>query len=146
MKHTLFCFALLTLLLYGFGCAKRPDSDFMYPQAILVIESGSTKQTLSIARYSFKPTGGSSCVRHAGGIAFETGAAVTWELVGRTDYGDVYLFMIQRPGMKGMKKEDLTPILFKGVAQELAQFPDLRVELLPKLPAGAKMSTPCLNQ
>jgi hypothetical protein len=37
-------------------------------------------------------------------------------------------------------KGEVTPILFKGVAQELAQFADLRVELLPKLPAGAKLS------
>ena len=142
MKRTLFFFGLLTLLLCGFGCAKRPDSDFMYPQATLVVESGSSKETLSIARYSFIPSNGSSCVRHAGGISFDTGAAVTWELVGKTDHGDVYLFMLQRPGMKGMK-EEVAPILFKGVAQELAQFADLRVELLPKLPAGAEMSTPC---
>jgi len=134
MKRTLFFFGLLTLLLCGFGCAKRPDSDFMYPQATLVVESGSSKEILSIARYSFIPSNGSSCVQHAGGISFDTGAAVTWELVGKTDHGDVYLFMLQRPGMK----EEVTPILFKGVAQELAQFADLRVELLSKLPAGEK--------
>jgi hypothetical protein len=128
--------------------APATNSDFSrqfrYPQATLVIESGSHKQTLSIARNSFIPTAlhGSSCVQYAGGIAFDTGAGVTWEFLGKTEHGDVYLFMIQRPGMKGMKKE-VTPILFTGVAQELAQFADLRVELLPELPAGAKLSTPC---
>ena len=143
MKRALFCFGLLTLLQCGFGCAKRPDPDlsrhFTYPQATLVVESGSTKETIPIVRYSFTPNNDSSSGRCAGGIAFDTGAAVTWELVGKTSDGDVYLYRIQRPGMKG----EVTPILFKGVAQELAQFADLRVELLPKRPPGAKMSTPC---
>jgi hypothetical protein len=59
------------------------------------------------------------------------GPVVSWEFVGKTSLGDVYLVEIQR---RGMKKEEVTSVLFKGVAQELAKFADWRVEILPERP------------
>jgi hypothetical protein len=136
MKRVLLCSALLTLIAGAYSvCSKGPYAarrrHFMYPDATLIVESGSTKKTIPMVETSFRTRNDSSCVRYAGGYTFDMGPVVRWELVGKTSYGDVYLVEIQR---RGMKKEEVTPVLFKGVAQELAQFADWRVEILPERP------------
>ena len=135
MKQVRFSFISLALLLAGFGCAKeRRTADlsacFMYPHATLVAESGSTKTTIPIAGNTSPRTEEPSAKWYAGGHKFDTGALVSWELVGKTLHGDVYLIGIQRPGLK----EEITPVLFKGFPQDLAQFSDLHVAILPEHP------------
>jgi hypothetical protein len=136
MKRVVFFSALLTLIAAVFSlCSKGPYAamrrHFMYPDATLIVESGSTKKTIPIVGTSFRTRNGSSVVRYAGGYTFDTGPVVSWEFVGKTSHGDVYLVEIQR---RDMKKEEVTPVLFKGLAQELGQFGDWRVEILSERP------------
>jgi hypothetical protein len=147
VKRLLFVSGLLTLIVATYWLFREEPYDarrrqFMYPNATLIIESGSTKKTIPILESSYRTRNAAGLpvragVRYEGGFAFDEGPAVTWEFVGKTSHGDVYLMEIHR---RDMKKEEIRPVLFKGVAQELAQVDDWRIEILPERPRGLSPS------
>ena len=136
MKRVLFVSGLLTLIVAAYSrCREGPYAarrrHFMYPDATLIIESGSTKETIPIVATSYRTRNASSCVRYAGGYAFDAGAwghvGVRWQdLPWRClSYGN------SPPGYE--KRRDYASFV-QGVPQELAQVDDWRVEILPKRP------------
>jgi hypothetical protein len=56
--------------------------------------------------------------------------SVDYEMFKKTDYGDLYLFVIHRKGHKDIPY----PVLFSGTAQTIVDASDIKVELLPNPP------------
>jgi hypothetical protein len=88
MKRLLFVSALLTFIAVAFSlCSKGSYAfrrrHFMYPDATLIVESGSIKKTIPIVETSYRTWNDLFCVRYAGGYTFDTGACslvgVCWQ-------------------------------------------------------------------
>jgi hypothetical protein len=106
------------------------DSYFAYPRAVILIASGDEKAIADCSGCYSRPTPQQPEPYFSSGQEFENGLSVTWEFVRKTEYGDVYLIVVDRPN----KPESVTPVLFNGKAQMIVSTKDLTVQILPAHP------------
>ena len=102
------------------------DSYFAYPRATLVAESNGGKVSVELSRNFIHPSAYQPAPRFCGGHYLPGGTLVEWQLVRKTEHGDVYLITTQRPGAESV----VTPVLFAGAAKTLVATNDLTVRIL----------------
>jgi len=131
---------LLAVFVGSFAWASEPktlpnrDRFFVYPRATLVAKSGSGSVVAELSRNYSQPTKEQSEPHFSSSHEFQNGASVGWELVRRTEHGDVYLIITQRPHAK----EVVTPVLFSGRKLIVLSADDLTVEIFPEPPKDSK--------
>ena len=130
-------FAITALSYSCMAGSNKPgdmDSYFNFPRATIIMESGKTKSVVECsANHTFPiPPGPNPEPYFGSGMVFanETGIEAYWEFVRKTDYGDVYLIIVDRPN----KPEAVTPVLFAGKAQTIISTNDLTIQMLPARP------------
>ncbi|HWF19003.1 MAG TPA: hypothetical protein VG754_07025 [Verrucomicrobiae bacterium] len=130
MKRAIGFLFVITACLFIAWAEKplNPDSYFAYPRAAIVIESGKTKSEAECSKTYSVPTKQDMEPHFRSGTEFEGGISVDWEFVRQTEFGDVYLIAIDRPG----KPQNVVPVLFKGKAQTIISTNDLSVMILPE--------------
>ena len=134
-------FILLSAIFVGsFARATEPltsaetDHYFVYPRATLVAKSGRDSLVSELSRNYSQPTKAQPEPHFSSGGEFQNGASVGWELVRRTEHGDVYLIFTQLPHAKPV----VTPVLFCGRKLIVSSADDLTVEIWPERPKDEK--------
>jgi hypothetical protein len=105
-----------------------------YPDTTLVASSKAegSRIVISIAANFDRPKKKNSAPRFYSNSSNDVtdDVSVDYEMFKKTDYGDLYLFVIHRKGQKDVPY----PVLFSGSAQTIVDAPDIKVELLPNPP------------
>ena len=131
---------LIAVLVGSFAWASEsktsPDTGrlFAYPRATLVAKSGGGSVVAELARNYSQPTKEQPEPHFSSGTEFQNGASVNWELVRRTEQGDVYLIITKRPHARQI----IAPVLFSGRTLTVLSAGDLTVEILPEPPKDGK--------
>jgi hypothetical protein len=131
MKIIIATVTLGLALLCGIGAEIDSDRYFAFPRATLVAESGKQKVTAELSRNFAHPTPQQPEPKFSSGHEFSKDVSVHWEFLRKTEFGDVYLVVIKRPG----SPSDPVPVLFRGSEQTVIATNDLTVRILPKVPS-----------
>ncbi|MCD6049268.1 MAG: hypothetical protein K0Q55_671 [Verrucomicrobia bacterium] len=112
------------------GAEIDTDRYFAFPRATLVTESNGAKVTTELSRNFAIPTSPQSEPKFSSGHKFENSVTVQHEFLRKTEYGDVYLVVVVRPG----SPDNPIPVLFRGTEQVVIATKDLTVRILPGVP------------
>ena len=125
-------FAIIVLAFLGHAETPDPAQSFCYPHATLVMTASDQRSATIFAKNALQPNDGSSPT-FRGSDLVPPDARLAWELVRKTDYGDLYVFVLRKPG----QKDSAFAVLFSGTSQTIVDKPGVKVELLPEPPSWA---------
>lgn len=133
MKPTVTTTAFAFLLFRCISAEIGIDRFLAFPQAFVVLESGGT-QTIEEVSRKFIPAPTAQEQKFRGAHTFADGTFVQWDMVRKTDYGDIYLIVTERPGSEPVAK----PVLFAGAPQTIVATKGVTVRILPRNPRDEK--------
>lgn len=127
---------ILTLAVVGCICIagtneqpNKLESYFAFPRAVISM-NGPDEQVISDCSSCIIRSHSQPEPRFSDGHKFKDGTWAKWELVRKTEYGDVYLIVVERPSIT----VTVTPVLFGGKTQTVFLTTNLTINILPEHP------------